>query len=416
MPTLYCKIESLEELFSSSGTMELFGVTESDYETQRWESDEGVDVYNISIYAKKNKSIYNNIIHILLNIRIEKILSESLFFIRNGKETLTRGERPRNPWVKIFYKNVERGKRRKSGSYIYRIYTQEEPEYIEVISISLPFDGHELPSFRTDVVSETHSLPGKDEHWFLNLYHVGQGMCSVFHNNENGFILDCGAGKPINRKRYERGNFVNQLRNLIQKISVRSKLKFILSHADRDHFCILNWDSSIFNAIDTFYVPADAKALALHSKETKRMTKGIKTNLSFSNSFSDITIYRSKPHITLQGGDNMECLIVQCSSDGKNALIPGDYPYSAMEIDNNFYIQNAWNAKYDIVVVPHHGALESAVSVPYPKNGQSIAFFSAGTHKKYNHPRAETIQSHENAKYNIINNNKLDNIIEINVV
>lgn len=41
-----------------------------------------------------------------------------------------------------------------------------------------------------------------DDDFLLNAYTVGQGMCSLLHNGDVGYLLDAGAGTPVTRKNY----------------------------------------------------------------------------------------------------------------------------------------------------------------------------------------------------------------------
>ena len=79
----------------------------------------------------------------------------------------------------------------------------------------------------------------------------------------------------------------------------------------------------------------------------------------------------------------------------------GDLPYSKVLAHQGVA---HLDGRFSSVVVPHHGDSASKIAIPLPASPKSsIAFFSAGNHAGYNHPRTASINAHAKKTYDVIN-------------
>lgn len=261
-------------------------------------------------------------------------------------------------------------------------------------------------------IKNTTELSGGD--YFLNIntnsrvilkaYQVGQGMCSLIHNDDEGFLIDCGAGTPIRRINYD----LIKNNKLSDDIGRLNKVKLILSHLDSDHYRILSWDANILRKIDEIYIPSGVSGVFCNEEKIKKL---IRYCDYLKIDFNSVVLesYRTSPH-NGSTNKNDNALITLISSCNSKVLYPADYSYSNIERDKNICISSLSNLKYDFLSVPHHGDDESRNNIFPCKKNMGMAFFSAGNNKKYNHPRLSSIDAHEKINYIPIVDNELDDI------
>ncbi len=292
-----------------------------------------------------------------------------------------------------------------SDSYFYKSYSAEEPKKISIKSLYF----HERDS---DIFDEVHPAINNlikqstnnqslvyirhGNEFNLHVYSVGQGMCSLLHNGNEGYLLDAGAGTPVLRGNYQKNIFNNDLMDEIKNLD---KVSLILSHLDSDHFRIIRWDGELLKKIEAIYIPSGL--LWLDSAQNGIASKVRETNKIIIKSNNMILIgLRTKPANNSNLKNDNELICCLGFSGGNNFLFPGDYTYSKMRNDNNLAIRTVMKYKFEFVVVPHHGDSQSAYSIPSPSSQDSMAFFSAGNHRAWNHPVPESVDEHERKKYN----------------
>ncbi|WP_124082541.1 hypothetical protein [Pseudomonas aeruginosa] len=285
----------------------------------------------------------------------------------------------------------------KKDGYAFKTFSEEEPRYFELVSCEPAVQNFELkpaPALEVNaLVIGDYSSNAADAKWTLSAFHVGQGMCSLIDNGEAGVLLDLGAGTPVTRPRYlrEKG-FKNELKILVDSLKF---IDLVLSHADQDHWRILAWDKKIRSKIRNIFVPKGAKPLAFKDPSVIKNTVEIGSFNVQLSALSRLLIYRSDPD---HSDDNGECLVSVFESDGKRALIAGDYVYERFLTDKCPDIRRLHDLDFDAVVVPHHGDAASACEIVTARDG-AIAFFSAGDHKGYGHPTATSRLEHWAALY-----------------
>lgn len=335
--------------------------------------------------------------------------------IAQGDRSLTRYKRgeidaqednseDRRRWYRF---EIQLNGARRDG-YRYPAFSQEEPDYFELISAD-PVDANQALKLRTpprmstaamvsvvnvprQVASTVLTLRSSGP-WRLFAFHVGQGMCSLVTDGQNGILLDVGAGTPVRRPRYLHDTgFTNELTVALNGLRM---VDLVLSHADSDHWRLLAWDPLIRSKIRHILVPGGAKPIAFQDPSVIRKTFEADDIFFDLSANSGLHVRRSKPkHIN----DNSECLLATFEAAGKLALIGGDYVYRHYKDDGHASIRALHTLSFDAVVVPHHGDAASAVNVVQAKPG-AIAFFSAGTHQKYKHPKAASIEAHRRAGF-----------------
>ncbi|MCB9610435.1 MAG: hypothetical protein H6716_27855 [Polyangiaceae bacterium] len=240
-------------------------------------------------------------------------------------------------------------------------------------------------------------------------FHVGQGMCSMVIGSTHGVMFDAGAGKPVTRERYLAGLKRNDLQSSVA--SLASIPYFVLSHFDNDHWNVLAWDKSLRDKIHKILVPKVSKrsgrSVAFFDKE---VIHKVEETAAYSISLGTpafIEVRRSQPAASDSNG---HALISVVAIGGRRALVPGDYVYARMKKDSESSIKHWAVGPYAAVVVPHHGDEESAEDVPPCMDGGK-AFFSAGTHDTWDHPKQVSIDKHELAKYQVIHKKTEPDII-----
>jgi beta-lactamase superfamily II metal-dependent hydrolase len=299
-------------------------------------------------------------------------------------------------WLEVTY-SIDSGAN-DGPVYAYPLFTGSAPTFIKVVAIT-PVRGRLVPPLLARGTAALALPPSSASPFVLDAFHVGQGMCSVFHNHQVGFILDAGAGTPVFRREYqEDSSFINRLTPLLKSLDAVS---MVLSHFDADHWRLLDWDNEILDRVNEIYVPNGVASLPFKSAvmKSKVTAIGSQTLLYDPAAGASLEVVRSMP---ANSDKNGECLIAVCRTAGKSALLPGDYVYSRMASDRTAAIKPLISQRYDAVVVPHHGDEASSIGTFAPASTRSIAFFSAGDHTYYKHPRQESLDEHASKGYNVV--------------
>jgi len=379
---LYCRFESSgNETDYGEGVVaaRFIGVRKSDFTRSAFE--EGITAYTLDI-------VESDLASISPGRRVDEFLHKINRCIEH--ESCTSCYAAKNDWFLITFK--QGGK-----SYIYKTFADSAPSFVSFESIN-PVMGFDLPDFPT--FTESHwSSPGEVQYECFG-FEVGQGMATLICDNQNGFLIDAGAGTPITRKQYlaPGGLTKNDLTAKVKDLEIQ----FVLSHGDGDHWRLLAWDSNLRGRVARYIVPKGVKPVALFDKLVKGKVfslspkRGGKASFALGNNQTLDLLRTAPPNPTA----NNDGIIAVFSSDNQNALIPGDCVYSDMQSDKNNNVSILINHAYAAIVVPHHGAAESANSVPNASGGSSaIAFFSAGNHKTWKHPSASSVINHTNKGY-----------------
>ncbi|OIR08842.1 hypothetical protein GALL_88350 [mine drainage metagenome] len=313
--------------------------------------------------------------------------------------------------------------------YLFETFTEEPPQYISVWSIKeinggpvvlqsksatssvslLSYAGGRVQG-RTSISSRPNVHPSVGKFVF-DTFHVGQGMCSLVHNNQVGILLDVGAGKPITRDTYITNAIRNDLRTAVNLLA--APVNVVLSHADSDHWRILSWDSVLLTQIHAIYIPAGVSSLAFKDRAIKRKVIGISDHTWMLDNTTCLRVFRSAP---LQPDRNGECLVSLFKRGRCRVLAAGDYVYERFGTDSNPNLRGLSRpARYSAVVVPHHGDAASANNVVGSTVGAK-AFFSAGTHRGYKHPTAASLSAHRIAHFKNISRPTLPDIVRVRLL
>lgn len=314
---------------------------------------------------------------------------------------------PSDLWFKVEYELVHEF----SASYAYPAFQAADPSYIRVLNVS-PVEGLSVAPIEAAGTVASLPLIAEQARCSLTAFHVGQGMCSVFHGSRTGYILDAGAGTPVRRKQYLAGlhddgkPFVNELGLLVSELTEASA---IVSHPDSDHWRLLDWDAAVLAKVQNVFLPAGQPALAFSAPSVKPKVVGIEDHAFRLNSRNMLDVRRSKPTASDKNG---ECLVTVVQCEGRKGLLPGDYVYERMASDSNAAIASMAGQRFDAVVVPHHGDEASAAHVVAPRHRlQSKAFFSAGTHTGYGHPTPVSVANHRRQDFVVIDDHLCRDII-----
>ena len=82
-------------------------------------------------------------------------------------------------------------------SYTHQTFKGDRPQFFQFVGIQPLSSGPTIPPPQaSDPVKRGNLGEGQ---FYFDAFHVGQGMCSVVHNNNIGIMLDAGAGKPITK-------------------------------------------------------------------------------------------------------------------------------------------------------------------------------------------------------------------------
>ncbi|ELV7529523.1 hypothetical protein QMU90_003486 [Edwardsiella ictaluri] len=350
-------------------------------------------------------------------------IKESEFYNRESK----RG----NLYVQRHFNNFKNGhcyillKFKNSNTadgYYYRNYQapdeskkDQEYEKIKIISLAFIYPSNQfvtknnlIQTFlnkKKDHTDINKEMSGKI---YLNSYSVGQGMCSLLHNEKEGILLDCGAGKPILKPNYKKLS----TNKLISDLNALSQVDMILSHLDSDHHRLLSWDPNILKMVSNIYIPSNTNDLFFKDKLTfQKVIACSIIKIKFANGF--LHSYRTQPSSFSKEKNDNE-LVTHISTEKEEILAPGDYLYKHIHTDLCPEIAALKNNKYTYVIVPHHGDTESSDSILSPsKSILAIAFFSAGTHVGYKHPSTKSMSAHNKLMFINIVDNENDDIDKI---
>lgn len=281
------------------------------------------------------------------------------------------------------------------SSYAYTTFGATPPLSLTVTAIKM-VKGPSLPTFPKYSAPTDIDMASP---YRCSSFEVGQGMASIVYNESEGFLLDAGAGTPIKRAKYQNkssGLPYNDLKN----IATSRKLRFFLSHGDSDHWRLLAWDKELRDRVTEYVVPHGLESIPFFDKNVKAQVRELSADLApldLGNS-AKLYFYRTDPPSPTSNNNG---IVAVFEKHRDQVLIAGDCVYSEMVKDNNSSVALLVSSStaYKAVIVPHHGDEHSAADVPMGTSSGAIAFFSAGDHPTYNHPRPCSVRKHELACY-----------------
>lgn len=327
-----------------------------------------------------------------------------------------------NSWYKLKVQWVAKG-----NGYLYSSFSQEAPRFFDIRTLERFLEPQPLTPVKATSQRKSIEAAVTLEHegqalelmpsarqqtarpFSFESFHVGQGMCSLVHNGDVGVLLDVGAGKPVTRNAYLATKLQNDVRSTTDKLS---SLALAVSHADSDHWRILAWDQQLRNKIEKIYVPVGARSLALKDRAVASKIVPTANRVIWFAANTWLVLLRSDPKLSDSNGD---CLVAAFYRDGKIALASGDYVYKRFQDDGNRYIRRLRRQRFSAVVVPHHGDLASASNV-VRSAANARAFFSAGTHQGYGHPRVESIDAHAAKSFTTLHDNTQKDILKVTLL
>jgi len=298
-------------------------------------------------------------------------------------------------WVRIRYERSSTP----TSSYGYCLFREQTtPTYLQILDIEV-FDSTQVVIPPPQVEALPLPLPqALASGPLLQAFHVGQGMCSLIIRGDMGILMDCGAGTPIKRPAYTSGAITNELATTVANVAV---LAAVISHADSDHWRLLDWDAALAAQVQVIAIPSGIGMLAFTSPALALQVVGIGDCSLPLGAGAHLDLLRTQPSVSDPNGC---ALVAHLYTDTVRALLPGDYVYARFATDGNPGIQGLLTQTFDAVVAPHHGCKASAHNVPAASvPGRSQAFFSAGDHGGYRHPRFDALHAHSAQDFRIIN-------------
>jgi beta-lactamase superfamily II metal-dependent hydrolase len=404
---LFAKLSTLNGVTSFAphvACIRLFAVSPQSFEAASFNSEDGTDIFVVEIPHTS-----------LPGFDLSEPLSTLLSFLTNSpKRELEEIESywsnlSESLWFKVGYRLRSSTSNNQEFAIGYQAFTDGTP--IELILTSIDaFNGPPIQQPGKLDTSTSRALTVKNTKgtYALNAFHVGQGMCSLLTDGKDGVLFDAGAAKPVHRDEYKKQVKSNQLRKQIESIATSGgKLELFLSHDDYDHWCLLEWDSSLRSSLQSIFVPTGVTNLAYRSRVIVSKVFQIgDSNFSLAID-THVNIFRTLPSYE-PGKSNSEALVTTVEIGNRRALLPGDYVYLGMATDKNTSISSLICQKFAAVMVPHHGEDLTKWLVPVPKKKKrSIAFFSAGTHAGYKHPSPDAIAAHKLVEYDVVSKRHL---------
>lgn len=311
-------------------------------------------------------------------------------------------------------------KKSESNSYFYQAFSELDSDqtYININEINLIKNEIPSPTPKITSLSDLESLIKNEEKEGnkaeFHSFHVGQGMCSLMTIGSTGIIFDMGAGKPVQRQTYgrKRNDLSDDYINKLESIYI------LISHLDDDHWRLMEWEiarsHNILSKIKKIIIPDSGVDLSFKNSKIINKVGSLGVDYIINSTAFILNIYRSQPEYI--NNSNSNCLVCDIELNKDTILIPGDYVYRKMLKDKNTKIQAIPNNNYSLIIVPHHGDDESSKNVPnsVAKPLASRAYFSAGTHAGYSHPRQSSRDAHKNNHFQEIVDNQCD-IIKVAV-
>ncbi|MNQ53184.1 hypothetical protein D3C85_672170 [compost metagenome] len=386
------KVETIQDYSPQQECVRLFGISSNDFENESFLDESGCQTYVIDIEA------------IVFWKAIQLSFRWGDSFIKHGDFLSDLGRL----WIHVDFEPTLRS----TSSYAYVAFTESGPQYINVRAINVLNKKIRLPALDE---AQPIAMNNARAVASLSTFHVGQGMCSVYTYADQQFLIDAGAGKPVTRQNYQRNYHSDGsiFRNDLRSTLTERNLTAIISHLDSDHWRLLEWDAAICNQVATIFFPIGTSFLALRSSAIVKKVKALDSCTVRFDSANYLALSRTKPSYSDQNGEG---IVVVAACGGLEALLPGDYVYARMHSDHDMDLRVLASQYYAAVVVPHHGDLESARNVPLPYTWgmlhKPIAFFSAGTHARYRHPRPASLAAHAALGFDVVQNPACPDIIE----
>jgi len=379
---MYAQVDqavSVQDYPPEAMCLRLIGVSEQDFLSQAFNSDHGCSTFLIDVAWSDVRAV----------LGLPERFSPSPLALGRWTEAL-------EDWRPHWWIVIEYIKQRKiTRSYAYELFTDAEPPtYMTVKSLSFVSG----PALTAPALSKSIPSIASRQNFHILAFHVGQGMCSLVQGGTDGILLDVGAGTPVTRAAYQANTnqsiFNNDLESRTQALTA---LQAVISHPDSDHWRVLDWDQRLRNQVSDIFTPLNTASLGLKSKHVIKNVQAI-GNSTVTNGPGGppvLKLHRSAPWHSDRNG---ECLVVEAVCNGR-VLFPGDYVYDRFAKDGNLDIKALASSSFDAVVVPHHGDAASGLSVVKASSSTSKAFFSAGNHAMYQHPRQTSMTAHKSAGF-----------------
>lgn len=244
------------------------------------------------------------------------------------------------------------------------------------------------------------NLTNSRNYQYLGFY-VGQGMTTCLMEKEgNGptVFFDLGGGAPLLKQNYP--GYKTNLHNVLAK---DEENYLVLSHWDSDHWRILCWDQKLWETLLWFAPDTDIPDPKFQDEKIREFLSSGRLSLidgDFSCSVSDTIKFDCFRHVHSKKANYDGVYTIIYATDGTKrsaeSLMTGDLPYRKVKHHQQGRLQgDNFDNRFCSVVVPHHGDEKSAKGVPVPLGGNSIAFFSAGDHESYDHPRQSSLDAHK---------------------
>ncbi len=386
------KIQAIQDYSPRQSCIRLTGISVGDFQNRAFLEDNGCQTYVIDISLEEFWRAF--------------VPSAGWISYRGWRQNFVHWIG--SYWVFISFKSSKV----ETNSYAYAAFTESGPQYVIIKKIKILTAKVRLPAVESGQLSIKSHASGAAA---LSAFHVGQGMCSVYTYAEHQFLLDAGAGKPVTRENYRSNKhrdgalFKNELRVCLNQ----KNINVIISHLDYDHWCLLEWDLSIFSKLTEIYIPIRTSTLALRSSAIVKKVRALDSCTVVFDQKNYLAVMRTQPY---RSNKNGEGLVVVAVCNGLRALLPGDYVYERINSDLNTDLSALSSESYSAVVVPHHGDTASAQFVPPACRSQmqhpAIAFFSAGTHARNRHPRQVSLDAHSDRGYDTVADRECPDIVE----
>lgn len=231
--------------------------------------------------------------------------------------------------------------------------------------------------YNTTTISQR---PGETTVHFIN---VGEGDCSLIHNNDYNILIDAGPNESKNK-----------VVLYLKKLHIKKLDYVIATHPHEDH--IGGMETIINNfSIGTFIAPY----VTVDSSDFQNMVRALRNNnLS-------ITTANNNQFIKLNDKDYLEIIYggFLGNSDNLNnysivsKFISGDSSFiftgDAEEEVEAFLVSNIPNLDSDVLKTGHHGSSTSSIPSFIGRVSPIISIISCGIGNDYGHPSSETLET-----------------------
>ena len=223
----------------------------------------------------------------------------------------------------------------------------------------------------------------KNEHWFIDVIDVGQGLAVLVRSNNETLLYDTGARYPSGFNMVE-----GEIYPYLLALGIKKLDHLVISHSDNDHAGGADIITSKLTILNRW---AGEPLVSKH--KFKQCISGQKWHLG------KLAIEVLSPQYVTSNNNNNSC-VLRISDGSTSLLLTGDIS-KKQEI---LLVKQMGNKlQSDILLAPHHGSRYSSSELFIKTVSPKWGVFSAGFMNRWGFPSEEVLRRYEKQSVTVFN-------------